>query len=292
MDDQHGRTPGDAPRVFAGLPLDRPRIMGIVNVTPDSFSDGGRLTSTDAARDHALRLEDEGADILDIGGESTRPGAEPVSVDEELSRVIPVIEALAEKTTARLSIDTRNARVMGEAVAAGAHIVNDVSALTHDPLGLAMAAEMGVPVFLMHAQGDPQTMQENPRYDDVVTDIRDWLSGRIAACIDAGIAREQIAIDPGIGFGKTIEHNLVLLKHVDAFTCLGAPILVGASRKGFIGRLSGVDTAADRIAGSLAAALAAVAGGADFIRVHDVEETRQALSVWTAIDTIDLWRDA
>ncbi|MEL7240446.1 MAG: dihydropteroate synthase, partial [Planctomycetota bacterium] len=199
---------------------------------------------------------------------------------------------LAEKTTARLSIDTRNARVMGEAVAAGAHIVNDVSALTHDPLGLAMAAEMGVPVFLMHAQGDPQTMQENPRYDDVVTEVRDWLSGRIAACVEAGIAREQIAIDPGIGFGKTIEHNLVLLKHVDAFTRLGAPILVGASRKGFIGRLSGVDTAADRISGSLAAALAAVAGGADFIRVHDVEETRQALSVWTAIDTIDLWRDA
>lgn len=271
------------PPAFAGLPLDRPRLMGIVNATPDSFSDGGHHATTNAAVDHALRLEDEGADILDIGGESTRPGAEPVPSDEEVRRVVPVVERLAARTNARLSVDTRNARVMSAALDSGAHIVNDVSALTHDPASLECVASRDVPVILMHAQGDPRTMQQNPQYGDVVAEVATYLAERRDACIAAGIAAEHIALDPGIGFGKTMAHNLTLMNSLDAICALGSPVLVGASRKGFIGHLSGVPLATDRVNGSVAAALAAVMRGVQIVRVHDVKATREALAVWQAI---------
>ncbi len=267
---------------LAGLSLDRPRIMGIVNVTPDSFSDGGRLDTTQAAIEHALQLAADGADILDIGGESTRPGAQPVTIDEEIARVIPVIEGLRGKTDARISVDTRNAPVMRRAVAVGADIINDVSALMHDRRALEVAAEAGVPVILMHAQGDPRTMQDAPRYDHVLLDVFDFLEARVEACRHAGIAPNRLVIDPGIGFGKTIDHNLQLMAGLSLFHGLGVPILVGASRKRFIGTLTGVEAAADRVNGSVGAALAAVGQGAQIIRVHDVRETREALDVWLA----------
>jgi dihydropteroate synthase len=267
---------------LAGLSLDRPRIMGIVNVTPDSFSDGGRLGSTQAAIDHALQLAADGADILDIGGESTRPGAQPVTIDEEIARVIPVIEGLRGKTDARISVDTRNAAVMSQAVAAGADIINDVSALMHDPRALEIAAEAGVPVILMHAQGDPRTMQNEPHYDHVLLDVFDFLEARVEACRHAGIAPNRLVIDPGIGFGKTIDHNLQLMAGLSLFHGLGVPILLGASRKRFIGTLTGVEAAADRVNGSVGAALAAAGQGAQIIRVHDARQTREALDVWLA----------
>jgi dihydropteroate synthase len=274
----------EAPRApIAGLALgDRPRIMGIVNVTPDSFSDGGRWLAPEAAIGHALRLADEGADMLDIGGESTRPGSEPVSVEEELRRVLPVIEALAGKVQAPISIDTRNAEVMRRAADAGARIINDVAALAHDPNSLRAAAELGLPVVLMHAQGDPRTMQLDPRYDDVVLDVYDWLEARIAICAAAGIPRTRLIVDPGIGFGKTLAHNLALLGSLSMFHGLGCPILLGASRKSFIGRLAGGADADQRMPGSLAAALLGAAQGVQVLRVHDVAATRQALVVWEA----------
>jgi dihydropteroate synthase len=272
-----------APRApLAGLVLDRPRIMGIVNVTPDSFSDGGRWAEPEAAVAHALRLEAEGADILDIGGESTRPGAEPVTLDEELRRVLPVIEALAGRVRAPISIDTRNAEVMRRAVDAGARVINDVAALAHDPDSLRVAAASGLPVVLMHAQGDPRTMQLDPSYDDVVLDVHDWLEARIAVCEAAGIPRTRLVVDPGIGFGKTLAHNLALISSLGIFHGLGCPILLGASRKSFIGRLAGGAAAAERLPGSLAAALLGAAQGAQILRVHDVAATRQALAVWEA----------
>ena len=267
---------------LVGLDLSRPRIMGIVNVTPDSFSDGGQLGDAQAAIDHARRLEDAGADVVDIGAESTRPGSDPVPLDEERRRVLPVIEALAGKVEARISIDTRKADVMRDAVAAGADIVNDISALSFDLHALSTVAELGVPVILMHALGDPKTMQDNPTYDDVLLDVFDYLEARIEACVRAGIARDRIVIDPGIGFGKTLEHNLALLGGLSLLHGLGLPVLVGASRKRFIGALSGVEVARERVAGSIGAALAAAGQGAQIIRVHDVAETRQALSVWQA----------
>jgi dihydropteroate synthase len=267
---------------IAGLAMDRPRLMGIVNVTPDSFSDGGRWFDPEAAIAHGVQLEAEGADILDIGGESTRPGAEPIGLDEELRRVIPVIAALAGKVRAPLSIDTRNAEVMRRAVDAGARIINDVAALGHDPAALRVAAEAGLPVVLMHAQGDPRTMQLDPRYDDVVLDVYDWLGSRIAACEAAGIPRGRIVVDPGIGFGKTVEHNLALIGHLSILHGLGCSILLGASRKSFIGRLSGGAPADRRMPGSVAAALMGAAQGAQLLRVHDVAATRQALAVWEA----------
>ena len=267
---------------LAGLALDRPRLMGVVNVTPDSFSDGGQHASPQAAIEHAFRLEEEGADILDIGGESTRPGAEPIGVAAELARVMPVIEALAGKTRALLSIDTRNAAVMRAAAAAGADLINDVSALTHAPDTLAAAAETGLPVVLMHAQGDPRTMQDDPRYDDALTDVFDFLEARIEACERAGIARAKLIIDPGIGFGKTLAHNLELMAGLSLLQGLGVPVLLGASRKSFIGKLTGVSVAGERVMGSVGAALAAVAQGAQIVRVHDVKATREALTVWEA----------
>lgn len=264
---------------IAGLALDRPRIMGIVNVTPDSFSDGGRYLGADAAIAHALQLENEGADILDIGGESTRPGSDPVGIEEECRRVLPVIEALAKRAQVPLCIDTRNGEVMRRAAQAGARILNDVSALAYDPKSLQVAAETGLPVVLMHAQGDPKTMQHNPVYADVVLDVYDALEARVEACEKAGIPRERLVVDPGIGFGKTVAHNLALLGALSVFHGLGCVLLLGASRKTFIGKLSGA-APAGRLPGSVAAALMGAAQGVQIVRVHDVAATRQALAVW------------
>ena len=273
-----------APRArLAGLALDVPRIMGIVNVTPDSFSDGGRFSSAQVAVDHALRLAEEGADILDIGGESTRPGAETVPVEEELTRVMPVIEGLRPRTQVLISIDTRKADVMRRAAAAGADILNDVSALTHDPQSLSVAAETGLPVILMHAQGDPKTMNESPRYGDVVLDVFDFLESRIDACVAAGIPKAKLVADPGIGFGKHLHHNVAVMGNLALYHGLGVPILLGASRKKLIDHISDVPQAKDRVPGSLAAALAGIAQGVQIVRVHDVAATRQALTVWRAI---------
>jgi dihydropteroate synthase len=270
---------------LAGLDLSRPRIMGVVNVTPDSFSDGGRYDDPSRATEHALRLVAEGADLLDIGGESTRPGSEAVALEVELARVIPVIEGIRRKSDTLISIDTRKAAVMRAAATAGADILNDVSALTHDPDALGTAAELGLPVILMHAQGEPKTMQANPRYADVVLDVFDHLSERIAACEAAGIERRLLMADPGIGFGKTMSHNLEVMASLTLFHALGVPVLVGASRKRFIGEISGVVKAEDRAAGSVGAALAAAAAGVQVLRVHDVAATRAALDVWLAATT-------
>lgn len=269
------------PRI-CGLAMDRPVIMGILNVTPDSFSDGGQLGSVGAAVDHARRLVEEGANIIDIGGESTRPGAEPVGAQEERRRVLPVIEALAGRIEARISIDTRHAETMRDAVAAGADIVNDVSALSHDPAAIETAAELGVPVVLMHARGDPRTMQDQPEYGDVVLEVFDALASRARAAMAGGIAPERIIVDPGLGFGKSLAHNLALMGSLSIFHGLGLPVLLGASRKSFIGRLTGVEAAHDRVAGSLGAALAGLAQGVQILRVHDVAATRQAADTWLA----------
>ena len=268
-------------RSFAGLTLDEPRIMGIVNVTPDSFSDGGETFQRDDALARGRAMIAAGADILDIGGESTRPGADPVDPDEEIARVVPVIEVLSAES-ALVSIDTRRTAVMRAAIAAGAKIVNDVTALTGDEGSMAVVAEAGVDVILMHMQGEPRNMQANPTYDDVVADVRIFLATLVGACADVGIPKERVAVDPGLGFGKTLEHNLELIHHIDAFQDLAAAVAIGASRKSFIGRLSGVDEAADRMAGSISAVLAARSRGAQIFRVHDVAETRQALEVWEA----------
>ncbi len=267
---------------LSGLSLERPRIMGIVNVTPDSFSDGGMFSSADAAIDHGLRLVEEGADILDIGGESTRPGAETVPVDEELSRVLPVIEGLRAKTDARISIDTRKAEVMRQAAAAGVDILNDVSALTYDRDSLAVAAETGLPVILMHAQGDPKTMNDNPEYTDVVLDVFDFLERRITACEAAGIPKSKLVADPGIGFGKHLHHNVAVMAGLSLYHALGVPVLLGASRKKLIDNICDVPSPGDRVPGSLAAVLAGAAQGVQIVRVHDVAATRQALAIWQA----------
>lgn len=272
-----------APRPrLKGLAMDATVIMGIVNVTPDSFSDGGRHDSTSAAIDHALRLAGEGADILDIGGESTRPGSDPVPLAEELRRVIPVIEGLRARTEARISVDTRKAEVMRRAAEAGADMLNDVSALTHDPAALETAAETGLPVMLMHAQGDPKTMNDNPAYDDVVLDVFDFLERRIAACEKAGIPRDRLVADPGIGFGKHLHHNVAVLSAMSLYHGLGVPVLLGASRKKLIGQICNVDDPKERVPGSIAAALSSVAQGVQIVRVHDVAATRQAVAVWRA----------
>lgn len=267
---------------LAGLSLDKPRIMGIVNVTPDSFSDGGNFLAAQSAIDHGLRLAEEGADILDIGGESTRPGAVPVPLDEELRRVMPVLEGLRARTDVRISIDTRKAEVMRQAAAAGADILNDVSALTHDPKALEVAAATGLPIMLMHAQGDPKTMNDDPQYTDVVLDVFDFLEQRVHACEAAGIPKAKLVADPGIGFGKHLRHNVAVLSAMSLYHGLGIPVLLGASRKKLIGQLCNVDNAADRIPGSLAAALHSIAQGVQIVRVHDVAATRQAVALWEA----------
>ena len=270
--------------VLPGLPTDRPLVMGILNVTPDSFSDGGTLGGVADAVARAQAMVAAGADILDIGGESTRPGAAEVPVADEITRTAPVIRAIREAgITTPISIDTRKARVAEAALQAGADLVNDVSALTWDADLARVVAEAGVPICLMHAQGTPQTMQVDPRYGDVVAEVYDWLARRFDHATAAGIAPERLISDVGIGFGKTLQHNLTLLRALSVFHSLGAPILLGASRKRFIGTLSGVDQADRRMPGSVAVALHAAAQGAQILRVHDVAETVQALALWRAL---------
>lgn len=267
----------------AGLSMDRPRIMGILNVTPDSFSDGGELATVASALDRARAIQGV-ADILDIGGESTRPGAGDVSVPAEISRVVPVIDAIrAAGIMTPISVDTRKAAVAEAALAAGADMINDVSALRFDPEMAHVVAKAGVPVCLMHAQGDPATMQKDPRYSDVLSEVFEFLQDRIGIAMAAGIARHAIIIDPGIGFGKTLQHNVTLLRGLAALHGLGCPILLGASRKRFIGEISGVKDPQARVAGSLAVALHAVAQGVQILRVHDTEQTRQALRLQAAM---------
>ena len=263
------------------LLLDVPRVMGIVNVTPDSFSDGGEHFDTDAAIAHGLRLVEEGADVLDVGGESTRPGAGEVPVDEELRRVVPVIEALAARTQVPVSVDTSKPEVMRAAVAAGAGMINDVYALRREG-ALDAAAALGVPVVLMHMLGQPRSMQDDPRYDEVVDEVHRFLAERIFAAQMAGIDKKHIVVDPGFGFGKTREDNLQLLARLERFTDLGVPVLAGLSRKRTIGELTGRD-AAERVHGSVAAHLVAVQRGARIVRVHDVAATVDALKVWNAV---------
>lgn len=266
---------------FAGIALDRPVLMGIVNVTPDSFSDGGLYDTKEAAIVHAAELAAAGAGIVDIGGESTRPGSDAVDEEEELDRVVPVIEGL-KGLPAVISVDTRKARVAREAARQGAKILNDVSALSHDAESMRAAAETGMSVVLMHAQGEPKTMQDDPRYDDVVLEVFDYLERRIGEGVKAGIARPRIAADPGLGFGKTLAHNLALLAHTSLFHGLGVPLLIGASRKRFIQGVSGGEAPQSREPGSQAAAIGAAAQGAQILRVHEVAGSRQALAVWRA----------
>ena len=257
------------------------RIMGIVNVTPDSFSDGGEWFEREAAIAHGRRLAEEGASILDVGGESTRPYAEPVPLDEERARVIPVIEALAG-AGAQLSVDTMKLEVARDAIAAGATFVNDVTAFRHDPALAALVAEHGCDCCLMHMLGDPRTMQVDPRYDDVVSEVKAFLEGRAAFAISEGVAPERIALDPGIGFGKTVEHNLELLRRLDEIVALGFPVLIGTSRKAFLGRLAGREDPHDRVAATVATNVLALERGASVFRVHDVAATRDALAVAAA----------
>jgi len=270
---------------FAGLSLDTSRIMGVINVTPDSFSDGGEVFACKDAVARGRAMIKAGADILDIGGESTRPGSGEISIAEELRRVLPVIEALAD-SGAQLSIDTRHAEVMTRAIAAGAHIVNDITALTGDPAALQTVSDLGCPVVLMHMQGEPGTMQENPTYSDAPTDIRDYLQQRIDVCLKAGIEKSRIAIDPGIGFGKTVTHNLQLLNRIDALHGLGCAVVLGVSRKRFIGTLTGAAEPQARLPGSLAAVVYARTRGVQIFRVHDVAETRQALVLCDHIQSV------
>jgi dihydropteroate synthase len=262
------------------LPLGRPLVMGIVNVTPDSFSDGGRHADPALAVAHARQLVAEGADLLDIGGESSRPGAQPVATDEELRRVLPVIEALAGDGIP-LSVDTVKPEVMRRAVAAGASLINDIAAL-RVPGALETAAASGAAVCLMHMQGEPRTMQADPRYGDVVAEVHDFLARRVAAAQAAGIAAERIVVDPGFGFGKRLEHNLALLRQLACFGDLGACVLAGLSRKSMLGELTGRKVS-QRGTASVAAALLAAQNGAKILRVHDVAATRDALAVWQAV---------
>ena len=267
---------------WAGLALDRPLVMGVLNVTPDSFSDGGQWLDPERAISRGRELLEAGADIIDIGGESTRPGAIPLAPGEEIRRVEPVVRALAGMG-ATLSIDTRHSGTMDAALNAGAHIVNDVSALTHDPESLGLIARREAPVVLMHMRGEPGTMQHNPVYDAPLIEVLDYLEKRIEACVAAGVRRERIAIDPGIGFGKLVPHNLELLAGIGAFHALGCAVVLGVSRKSTIALLSRGEPPASRLPGSLAAALFAVQQGVQILRVHDVAETRQALAVYRAI---------
>jgi dihydropteroate synthase len=263
------------------LSLERPLVMGVINVTPDSFSDGGSFLAPEAAIARARRLIDEGVDLLDVGGESTRPGAAPVAEEEELKRILPVLEALRGFP---VSVDTRRPKVMQAALGAGASMINDIEAL-RAPGAIEAVAKSDCAVCLMHMKGAPETMQQDPSYGDVVKEVKDFLAGRIAACEKTGIARNRIVADPGFGFGKTAEHNLALLKRLPEFASLGVPMLAGWSRKSSLGRITGRDTG-ERLAGSLAAALLALLGGARILRVHDVNETRDAVLVFEA------WRKA
>ena len=264
------------------LDLTRTRVMGILNVTPDSFSDGGDFATREAALRHARQMVADGADLIDVGGESTRPGAPPVSVAEELDRVIPVIEALASELAVPVSVDTSKPEVMRAAVAAGAGLINDVAALRR-PGALAAAAALRVPVCLMHMQGEPGTMQQDPAYGDVVAEVAAFLAGRLAACEAAGIPRVRLLVDPGFGFGKTLAHNLALLRGLPRLASLGVPVLAGLSRKSMIGALLGGVPVGERLHGSVAAAVLAVERGAAIVRVHDVGPTVQALRIVAAV---------
>lgn len=268
---------------IAGMPMDRALVMGILNVTPDSFSDGGEHNDIAAALTHAKGMVAAGADIIDVGGESTRPGAITVPEDEEIARTAPVIAAIRSEMDVPISIDTRKRSVAQATHEAGAGLVNDVSGFTFDPELGPYCAEQDLPVCVMHTQGDPETMHLDPRYDDVLLDVYDFLAAQVKALNDLGIPRERIVVDPGIGFGKTLEHNLRLLSGISLFHGLGCPILLGASRKRFIHTLSGAEAAKDRMPGSIAVALGAVAQGVQLFRVHDVLETAQALALWTAV---------
>ncbi len=259
----------------------RPKIMGILNVTPDSFSDGGNFLDVERAVARVREIVDEGADIIDIGGESTRPGADTVGQTQELARVLPVIKSLAG-LDAEISIDTRRPDVAEAAVAAGANIWNDVTALSYKPNSIVMAAQLGCPVVLMHMKGQPKSMQDKPYYDDVVAEVSDYLKTRAQAAVDGGVKPRNIILDPGIGFGKRLEDNLALLQHLDDFHALGFPILIGTSRKSFISKID-KSTPDNRLGGSLASALWAASMGASILRVHDVKETVQALKVWGKI---------
>lgn len=262
-----------------------PALMGIVNVTPDSFSDGGRYLDPHRALDHALRLESEGADILDVGGQSSRPGAPPVGADEELRRVLPVLVPLCERAGAAVSIDTFHPEVAAEALSAGAEIINDITGLS-DPRMVELAVARQAAVCAMHMRGTPRTMQEDPRYDDVVAEVAAYLRSRRDALVEAGVPRERIALDPGIGFGKTPEHNLALLRNMGSFHALDCPLLVGHSRKAFIGKILG-DMAADRTPGTLGVAAAMALAGVQILRVHDVAAVRQSLLLLAAASPAD-----
>ena len=269
--------------------LDRPRVLGIVNVTPDSFSDGNRHATPDAAVAHGLRLAEEGADLLDVGGESTRPGADEVPLEEELRRVVPVVARLVRETALPVSVDTSKPEVMRAAVEAGAGMINDVYGLRREG-ALDAAAALGVPVVLVHMLGEPRSMQDEPRYDDVVAEVHRFLAERIFAAEMAGIAKKRIVVDPGFGFGKTREHNLALLAQLERFTELGVPVLAGLSRKRTIGDLTGRGEPRERVHGSVAAALIAAQRGARLLRVHDVAATVDALKVWNAVAAVPLPR--
>jgi dihydropteroate synthase len=273
----------------AGRPLvlDRTRVVGILNVTPDSFSDGGRYASIEAAVEHGLAMAGAGADMLDVGGESTRPGAADVPLEEELRRVIPVIEQLVRQSTLPIAVDTSKPEVMRAAVAAGAGMINDVYALRREG-ALDAAAELGVPLCLMHMQGEPRGMQDEPRYDDVVGEVHRFLADRLFACELAGIDKRKVMVDPGFGFGKSLEHNLALLSALERFTDLGSGLYVGLSRKSMIGTLTGRSEPAERAAGSVAAAVIAAQRGARMVRVHDVAATVDALAVWQAVKAGDV----
>ncbi|MCF2870076.1 dihydropteroate synthase [Octadecabacter sp. G9-8] len=270
--------------LVSGVSMDSPRIMGILNVTPDSFSDGGLFREPDAALAQARQMMADGADILDIGGESTRPGAATVDVNDEIARTAPVIKALLTQDCAPISIDTRKAGVARAALDAGATILNDVAAMTYDADMAQVAARANVPICLMHAQGDPETMQDAPHYDNVTLDVYDFLAARIATAEAAGISRSNIIVDPGIGFGKTQAHNLTLLKNISIFHGLGCPILLGASRKRFIGAIGNAPHARDRMPGSVAVGLHGARQGVQILRVHDIAETRQAMSLHLAVN--------
>ncbi|MEM8731457.1 MAG: dihydropteroate synthase [Pseudomonadota bacterium] len=275
-----------APREpLAGLPMDAPQIMGILNVTPDSFSDGGAHFDTETARKMAGEMVAKGAAMIDIGGESTRPGAVPVPAEEEAARILPVIKGLQGVTKTVISVDTRKAGVAQAALAAGAHLINDVSGFTFDPDLAPLCAKAGVPVCVMHSQGSPETMQDNPSYNSVLHDVFDALADRIKALEQHGIQRARILVDPGIGFGKSQDHNLALLRDVAVFHGLGCPILLGVSRKGFIGRIGKEPQATARAPGSIAVGLAALGQGVQCLRVHDVAETAQAMRLWQAVQS-------
>ena len=257
-----------------------PVVVGILNVTPDSFSDGGNFLDPDAAAEHAVAMLDEGAEILDVGGESTRPGSEPVSQEEEIRRVVPVLERiLASRPEAVVSVDTYRAGTATAALEAGARLINDVTALRGDPRMATVAKEAACPVILMHMQGEPKTMQEEPHYEDVVREVRDFLGERAEYTVAAGVRPENVIVDPGIGFGKNLEHNLALLRNLDAVVDLGFPVLIGASRKTFIGRITGAQEARERVFGTVATTVLAYQQGVTFFRVHDVRANREALAV-------------